>query len=107
MGYYYISKYRERAPGTEGAAGRIIMPSGVQQAAIERRHIRPRQGQMNMLEPLAAEPAALEAALRLRRLVAQAFRPAHAPSFHCSLRLRYFVLRFTMKRSVDLRLRVL
>src|SRR4051812_12118201 len=42
MGYYYISKFQEQVPGTDGADGRIIMPSGVQAIALERRYIRPR-----------------------------------------------------------------
>lgn len=40
MAYYYISKFREQVPGTVGAAGRIIMPSGVQAITLDRRHRR-------------------------------------------------------------------
>jgi hypothetical protein len=37
MGYYHITKFQEQAPGTTGAAGRIVMPSGLPQFTLERR----------------------------------------------------------------------
>src|SRR5262249_35436254 len=53
MGYYYISKFQERVPGTEGAAGRIIMPSGLQAITLERRYLRDaREGQASIFDSL-------------------------------------------------------
>src|SRR5689334_3337239 len=50
MGYYYTTRWFEKAPATEGADGRIMMPCGVQAIVLEKRHIRPRAQQPTLLD---------------------------------------------------------
>lgn len=49
MGYYYLSKYQEQVQATAGAAGRIIIPSGVQSITLERRYAPP-SGQRSIFD---------------------------------------------------------
>jgi hypothetical protein len=40
MGYYYTTRWAEKTPAVDNAAGQIILPMGVASDTLERRHIR-------------------------------------------------------------------